>query len=245
MRVTTVNRLMRLPGTSVIDVSFAAEGCQRLKPTPAVIADPFIQRAARDPDQPAITPNMLAVTSARTSRPRSASRAPGRQRPGSTHTGTARPPGDGPRPLVLPTLDTTSASRSQLTAPAGRGNSCRTTTGRPRPPRRSATSMGPNRSTHAHAARRGRAPARRRAAREPRWCRRGSARWLRKGQANTQRGVVRFAQELIADVKRAGATGEKLFQSRLGLLKSQADRQARERRLALIDQCPHAVTTSA
>lgn len=33
---------------------------------------------------------------------------------------------------------------------------------------------------------------------------------LRKGQANTQRGVVRFAEELIARVKRAGATGEKL-----------------------------------
>lgn len=30
---------------------------------------------------------------------------------------------------------------------------------------------------------------------------------LRKGSANTQRGVVRFAEELIARVRRCGATG--------------------------------------
>jgi len=39
---------------------------------------------------------------------------------------------------------------------------------------------------------------------------------LRKGQANTQRGVVRFAEELIARVKRAGASGEKLFRADSG-----------------------------
>lgn len=39
---------------------------------------------------------------------------------------------------------------------------------------------------------------------------------LRKGQANTQRGVVRFAEELIARVKRAGATGEKLLRADSG-----------------------------
>ncbi len=39
---------------------------------------------------------------------------------------------------------------------------------------------------------------------------------LRKGQANTQRGVVRFAEELIARVKRAGAAGEKLFRADSG-----------------------------
>jgi Transposase DDE domain group 1 len=39
---------------------------------------------------------------------------------------------------------------------------------------------------------------------------------LRKGQANTQRGVVRFAEELIARVARAGATGEKLFRADSG-----------------------------
>ena len=36
---------------------------------------------------------------------------------------------------------------------------------------------------------------------------------LRKGQANTQRGVLRFAEELIARVARAGATGEKLLRA--------------------------------
>jgi hypothetical protein len=39
---------------------------------------------------------------------------------------------------------------------------------------------------------------------------------LRKGQANTQRGVVRFAEELIARVARAGAAGEKLFRADSG-----------------------------
>lgn len=39
---------------------------------------------------------------------------------------------------------------------------------------------------------------------------------LRRGQANTQRGVVRFAEELIARVKRAGASGEKLFRADSG-----------------------------
>jgi hypothetical protein len=39
---------------------------------------------------------------------------------------------------------------------------------------------------------------------------------LRKGQANTQRGVVRFAEELIARVTRAGAAGEKLFRADSG-----------------------------
>ena len=39
---------------------------------------------------------------------------------------------------------------------------------------------------------------------------------LRKGQANTQRGVVRFAEELIARVRRAGATGEKLLRADSG-----------------------------
>ena len=36
---------------------------------------------------------------------------------------------------------------------------------------------------------------------------------LRKGQANTQRGVLRFAEELIARVARAGASGEKLLRA--------------------------------
>src|SRR2546427_1449899 len=36
---------------------------------------------------------------------------------------------------------------------------------------------------------------------------------LRKGQAASQRGVLRFAEELIARVQRAGASGEKLFRA--------------------------------
>jgi hypothetical protein len=43
---------------------------------------------------------------------------------------------------------------------------------------------------------------------------------LRKGQANTQRGVVRFAEELIARVVRAGATGKKLFRADSGFWNS-------------------------
>src|SRR4029077_20025163 len=39
---------------------------------------------------------------------------------------------------------------------------------------------------------------------------------LRKGAANTQRGVVRFAEELNASVKRGGATGEKVFRAEPG-----------------------------
>ncbi len=39
---------------------------------------------------------------------------------------------------------------------------------------------------------------------------------LRKGAANTQRGVVRFTEELIARVERAGATGEKLLRADSG-----------------------------
>jgi hypothetical protein len=39
---------------------------------------------------------------------------------------------------------------------------------------------------------------------------------LRHGAANTQRGIVRFCDELIARVKRAGATGEKLLRADSG-----------------------------
>jgi hypothetical protein len=39
---------------------------------------------------------------------------------------------------------------------------------------------------------------------------------LRKGQANTQRGVLRFVDELLARVRRAGATGEIVFRADSG-----------------------------
>ena len=41
---------------------------------------------------------------------------------------------------------------------------------------------------------------------------------LRKGKANSSRGVLRFADELIARVKRAGARGEEAAAGRLGVL---------------------------
>jgi Transposase DDE domain group 1 len=43
---------------------------------------------------------------------------------------------------------------------------------------------------------------------------------LRKGQANTQRGVVRFAEELTARVARAGASSEKLLRADSGFWNS-------------------------
>jgi hypothetical protein len=39
---------------------------------------------------------------------------------------------------------------------------------------------------------------------------------LRKGSANTQRGILRFCDELIARVTRAGATGAKLLRADSG-----------------------------
>ena len=39
---------------------------------------------------------------------------------------------------------------------------------------------------------------------------------LRKGAANSQRGILRFADELIARVERAGATGVKLLRADSG-----------------------------
>ncbi len=58
---------------------------------------------------------------------------------------------------------------------------------------------------------------------------------LRKGSANTQRGILRFADELIARVTRAGGAGVKLF-SRLGVLELQGLRAPRAGRLAVLDR---------
>jgi len=43
---------------------------------------------------------------------------------------------------------------------------------------------------------------------------------LRKGSANTQRGILRFTDELIARVRRAGATGRKLLRADAGFYNS-------------------------
>ena len=45
---------------------------------------------------------------------------------------------------------------------------------------------------------------------------RGPARPARKGSANTQRGALRFVDELLARVRRAGATGEILLRADSG-----------------------------
>jgi DDE family transposase len=44
---------------------------------------------------------------------------------------------------------------------------------------------------------------------------------LRKGSANTQKGIKRFCEELIARVERAGATGRRALARRLGVLEHQ------------------------
>jgi hypothetical protein len=51
------------------------------------------------------------------------------------------------------------------------------------------------------------------AAGQPRWDRRGAARASAQGKANSSREVLRFAEELIARVARAGAGGEKLLRA--------------------------------
>ena len=62
---------------------------------------------------------------------------------------------------------------------------------------------------------------------------------MRKGQANTSRGARRFIEELIARVRRAGATGEIVAAGRFGVLVQGHDRDARSARGALHDGGPH------
>ena len=42
-----------------------------------------------------------------------------------------------------------------------------------------------------------------------------------RGQANTSRGALRFVEELIPRVRRAGASGPKLLRARLGVLEQE------------------------
>ncbi len=62
---------------------------------------------------------------------------------------------------------------------------------------------------------------------------------LRKGSANTQRGILRFTDELIARVGRAGATGIQAVAGRLRLLEREAVRAAGAGRLALLGRGAH------
>ena len=62
---------------------------------------------------------------------------------------------------------------------------------------------------------------------------------MRKGSANTQRGARRFIDELVARVRRAGATGEIVDAGRFGVLVQRHDRHARAARRALHDGRAH------
>jgi hypothetical protein len=63
---------------------------------------------------------------------------------------------------------------------------------------------------------------------------------LRKGSANTQKGMLRFTEELIARVQRAGATGVKLLRADSGFWNTKGVQAARERRVAVLDRSAHA-----
>jgi hypothetical protein len=74
---------------------------------------------------------------------------------------------------------------------------------------------------------------------------------LRTGSANTQKGMLRFCEELIARVNRAGASGVKLLRAdsgewreavacRLGVLEHQGVRALGAGRLAVLDRSAHA-----
>ena len=58
---------------------------------------------------------------------------------------------------------------------------------------------------------------------------------MRKGSANTQRGARRFIDELVARVRRAGATGALTVQGRFGVLVQRHDRRVEPARRALHD----------
>ena len=58
---------------------------------------------------------------------------------------------------------------------------------------------------------------------------------MRKGSAGSARGVVRFVDELVANLRRAGAAGPSHRTRRLGVLVPQADRPPRRPRRQVVD----------
>ena len=63
---------------------------------------------------------------------------------------------------------------------------------------------------------------------------------MRKGSAGSSRGVVRFVDELVANLRRAGADGAGHGARRLGILVMETDRPSRRPRLQVVDHCrPH------
>ena len=62
----------------------------------------------------------------------------------------------------------------------------------------------------------------------------------RKGSANTSRGALRFVEELIPRVARAGATGPKLLRADSGFWNRKIMARLRARRLDVLDRRPPA-----
>ena len=61
---------------------------------------------------------------------------------------------------------------------------------------------------------------------------------LRKGSANTQKGIKRFCEELIARVERAGATGPKLLRADSGFWNTKVFELLEKAGLAVLDRRP-------
>ena len=59
---------------------------------------------------------------------------------------------------------------------------------------------------------------------------------LRKGSANTQKGMLRFTEELIARVTRAGASGVKLLRADSGFWNTKVFERLERSRLAVLDR---------
>ena len=62
---------------------------------------------------------------------------------------------------------------------------------------------------------------------------------LRKGSANTQKGMLRFCEELIARVERAGATGVKLLRADSGFWNTKVFERLEKAGLAVLDRRAH------
>src|SRR4051794_25293330 len=62
---------------------------------------------------------------------------------------------------------------------------------------------------------------------------------LRRGSANTQRGIERFCDELIARVNRAGATGVKLLRADSGFWNTKVFERLEKGGLAVLDRRAH------
>ena len=129
-------------------------GNQRFEPAAAIRADPVIQRAARDPDQPPVRPDMLPLGQ-RADQPAALSLRQTRvgRVPDQARTGTARSPGDAPPPSRS-SQRSRHHERGTFSAHSAHGKAgTRVANSTPaRQPRRDPPRIpGPNRNTHARA----------------------------------------------------------------------------------------------